>query len=86
MHGLPRLVVFTSNDAHYSIKKLASFEGLGSNNVYLIDTDDRGKMDPANLELKIQQCLEENAVPFVVSATAGSFYLRTFNIIPIPTL
>ena len=71
LHALPRLVLFTSNDAHYSIKKLAAFEGLGSDNVYLVKTDERGKMDVGDLENQVQKSLSENAVPFMVSATAG---------------
>lgn len=49
MQSLPRLVLFTSADAHYSVKKLASFMGIGTDNVYLIDTDDVGKMDASHL-------------------------------------
>jgi glutamate decarboxylase len=43
------LVLFTSIDAHYSVKKLASFMGIGADNVYLINTDDAGKMDMNHL-------------------------------------
>lgn len=71
MHGLPRLVVYTSVDAHYSIKKLCAFEGIGSDNLYLINTDAKGKMDVGHLRQQIQRTLEENAVPIMVSATAG---------------
>jgi glutamate decarboxylase len=71
LHGLPRLVLFTSEDAHYSIKKMASFLGLGSDNVYLIRCNSRGKMDVQHLEQEIQRTLEEGAAPFMVSATAG---------------
>jgi glutamate/tyrosine decarboxylase-like PLP-dependent enzyme len=49
LHALPKLVLFTSADAHYSVKKLASFMGIGSDNVYLIRTDDIGKMDMKHL-------------------------------------
>lgn len=49
MQSLPRLVLFTSADAHYSVKKLASFMGIGTDNVYLINTDDVGKIDVAHL-------------------------------------
>ncbi|XP_065208108.1 cysteine sulfinic acid decarboxylase [Planococcus citri] len=79
LHGLPRLVLFTSNDAHYSIKKLAAFEGLGSNNVYLIKTDSKGKMDPEDLEKRIKEAIAENAVPFMVSATSGTTVLGAYD-------
>lgn len=49
LHNLPRLVLFTSADAHYSVKKLASFMGIGTDNVYLIRTDECGKMDMNHL-------------------------------------
>lgn len=49
LHSLPRLVIFTSEDAHYSIKKLASFMGIGSDNVYPIRTDAVGKIQPDHL-------------------------------------
>ncbi|KAJ9589117.1 hypothetical protein L9F63_017576 [Diploptera punctata] len=79
LHGLPRLVLFTSKDAHYSIKKLASFLGIGSDNVYLIKTDSRGKMDTHHLEQEILRSLEEGAAPFMVSATAGTTVLGAFD-------
>lgn len=71
MHGLPRLVAFTSKDSHYSIQKLAAFEGLGSDNIYSVKTDDRGKMDPQDLEKRVLEAIAEKAVPFMVSATSG---------------
>lgn len=69
------MVVYTSEDAHYSIKKMAVLQGIGSDNVYLIKTDAKGKMDIKDLEVQIQRTLAENALPFMVSATAGKrFY------------
>lgn len=53
LQSLPRLVLFTSADAHYSVKKLASFMGIGTDNVYLINTDDIGKMDADHLGKKM---------------------------------
>lgn len=73
MHGLPRFVVYTSVDAHYSIKKLCAFEGIGTDNLYLVNTDAKGKMDVCHLRQQIQRTLEEKAVPIMVSATAGEF-------------
>lgn len=79
MHGLPRLVLFTSEDAHYSIKKLASFLGLGTDNVYLIKTDTRGKMCMEHLRSEVERALSENGRPFMVSATAGTTVLGAFD-------
>lgn len=79
LHGLPRLVLFTSEDAHYSVKKLSSFLGIGSDNVYLVQTDDRGKMKPSHLVELIEKSIEEGAKPFMVSATAGTTVLGAFD-------
>jgi hypothetical protein len=50
---------------------MASLLGLGSDNVYLIRCNSKGKMDGQHLEQEIQRALEEGAAPFMVSATAG---------------
>lgn len=79
LSSCPRLVLYTSEDAHYSIKKLAAFEGLGSDNVYLIKTDRRGKIIPQNLRDQIERTLQEGGVPFMVSATSGTTVLGAFD-------
>lgn len=53
--------------------------GLGSDNVYLIKTDDRGRMDVNNLKDEIDRALNEGAAPFMVSATAGTTVLGAFD-------
>ncbi|KAK9753802.1 Ion transport protein [Popillia japonica] len=75
IHSLPRLVMYTSEDAHYSVKKLASFMGLGTNNVYLIKTDERGRVIVQHLKEEIERTLSEGALPFLVTATAGTTVL-----------
>lgn len=68
--------MFTSEDSHYSVQKLASFMGIGSDNVYKIQTDSRGKLKVDHLEMEIQRAKSEgNAIPFMVSATAGTTVL-----------
>lgn len=79
LHSLPRLVIFTSEDAHYSIKKLASFMGIGSDNVYPIRTDALGKIQPEHLEAEILRAKSEGALPFMVSATAGTTVIGAFD-------
>ncbi|XP_066140005.1 cysteine sulfinic acid decarboxylase isoform X1 [Euwallacea fornicatus] len=79
LHGLPKLALFTSEDAHYSVKKFASFLGLGTDNVHLVNTDSRGKMDPNHLEELIIKVIESGAKPFLVSATAGTTVIGAFD-------
>lgn len=76
---LPRLIVFTSEDAHYSVQKLASFMGIGMSNVFSVKVDSRGKMCVKDLEKKVQKALEEGAVPLMVSATSGTTVLGAFD-------
>lgn len=76
---MPRLVVFTSEDAHYSVKKLAAFLGIGYDNVYLVKVDSRGKMVIADLEAQIARAVEGGAVPLMVSATAGTTVIGAFD-------
>ncbi|KAM9319889.1 cysteine sulfinic acid decarboxylase [Gastrophryne carolinensis] len=79
LHSLPRLTVFTSQESHYSIKKGAAFLGIGTDNVILVKTDNRGKMEPEDLKHKIQKAKSEGFVPFLVSATCGTTVLGAFD-------
>ncbi|XP_003403161.2 cysteine sulfinic acid decarboxylase [Bombus terrestris] len=74
-----RLIIFTSRDSHYSVKKLSAFLGLGTSNVYEVKTNSRGKMCITNLEEQIKKALDEGAVPLMVSATAGTTVLGAFD-------
>lgn len=76
---MPRLVLFTSEDAHYSITKMAAYMGIGSDNVYLIRTDTNGKMDVCHLVDEIERSVKEGAAPFMVSATAGTTVIGAFD-------
>lgn len=76
---LPRLVMFTSEDAHYSSGKLASFMGLGSDNVYKVNSCKRGKMIVEHLESEVLRAKNEGATPFMVVATAGTTVLGAFD-------
>ncbi|XP_012230302.1 cysteine sulfinic acid decarboxylase [Linepithema humile] len=76
---VPRLVVFTSEDAHYSVKKLAAFLGIGYDNVYQVKVDARGKMVVSDLEVQIARAVKEGAAPLMVSATAGTTVMGAFD-------
>lgn len=79
MHGLPRLAVFTSEDAHYSVLKMATLMGLGAESVFLVRTDARGRMDAAHLEEQVAAARGAGAHPLMVSATAGTTVLGAFD-------
>ncbi|XP_015276853.1 PREDICTED: cysteine sulfinic acid decarboxylase [Gekko japonicus] len=77
--AVPRLAAFTSVECHYSIQKGAAFLGIGTDNVYLVAVDEKGKMIPADLEKQIKQAKSERAVPFFVNATCGTTVLGAFD-------
>ncbi|XP_055607467.1 acidic amino acid decarboxylase GADL1 [Uranotaenia lowii] len=77
--GQPTLVAFTSEDAHYSIKKAVHWLGIGMNNLVLVKTDPKGRMIPEELERSINMVLESGKKPFFVNATAGTTVLGAFD-------
>ncbi|MBN3305505.1 GADL1 decarboxylase, partial [Amia calva] len=79
LSGMPKLILFTSEESHYSVSKAAAFLGIGTKNVCTVPADDRGKMIPEELEKLVQQAKNEGRVPFMVSATAGTTVLGAFD-------
>ncbi|KAM9785521.1 cysteine sulfinic acid decarboxylase [Neosynchiropus ocellatus] len=79
LSGLPRLVVFTSAESHYSVKKGAAFLGFGTDNVVAVDVDEGGRMIPEDLERKIHSSKSQDAVPFLVSCTSGTTVQGAFD-------
>lgn len=53
--------------------------GIGSENVYGIDTDANGKLKLDHLEAEILRAKSEGARPFMVSSTAGTTVLGAFD-------
>ncbi|XP_072305991.1 cysteine sulfinic acid decarboxylase [Eucyclogobius newberryi] len=79
LRSLPQLVVFTSFESHYSVKKGAGFLGIGTDNVILVEVDDGGRMIPEDLEEKIKCTKSQGAVPFLVSCTSGTTVQGAFD-------
>lgn len=73
------LVLFTSQDSHYSILKSAHWVGVGTDNVVKVDTDDRGRMIPKELEKCVVAAISEGKLPFFVNATAGTTVLGAYD-------
>ena len=79
MRGLPHLVLFTSEESHYSIQKGANWLGLGMDSVVVVKTNSRGQMHLEDLEMKISEAKKDGKVPFFVNATAGTTVLGAFD-------
>lgn len=75
MQSSSKLVLFASEDAHYSIHKMAALLGIGEKNVNLVSVDECGRMDPSDLEEQIKTKLADGFTPFLIVATAGWIYI-----------
>lgn len=77
--GLPQLVAFSSDNAHYSIQKGVAWLGIGTENVSYVKTNERGQMITEDLERLIKLAIEQGKQPFFVNATAGTTVLGSFD-------
>jgi glutamate decarboxylase len=83
--GLPGdLVMFTSDQCHYSIKSCASVCGLGTDNCVMVPSDELGRIIPSELERLIIERKSRGQIPFFVNGTAGTTVLGAFD--PINTM
>jgi len=78
-HGGPKLVMFTSDQSHYSYLKGSRLSGIGSKNLIEVKTDERGQMCPKALDEAIQKSKADGGVPFFVGATAGTTVLGAYD-------
>lgn len=73
------LVMFTSDQCHYSIKSCAAVCGLGTENCVMVPSDEHGKIIPSELERLILERKARGQIPFFVNATAGTTVLGSFD-------
>jgi aromatic-L-amino-acid decarboxylase len=69
---LPRLRIYTSEEAHSSIEKAAIVLGFGQQGVVKIETDDMFQMDARALEKAIQHDARDGVKPICVIPTIGT--------------
>uniref|UniRef100_A0A8C4YX65 Glutamate decarboxylase 1 n=1 Tax=Gadus morhua TaxID=8049 RepID=A0A8C4YX65_GADMO len=74
MAAAPRLVLFTSEHSHYSIKKASAALGFGTENLILLKTDERWVADASHM--RAAGC---GYVPMFVNATGGSTVYGAFD-------
>jgi len=73
------LVIFTSEDSHYSVLKGANWMGIGTENVVKVKTDGAGRMIPDRLKEAILAAIDNGKVPLAVNATSGTTVLGAYD-------
>ncbi|CAK1593968.1 unnamed protein product [Parnassius mnemosyne] len=79
LRNLPELVIFTSEDSHYSIMKGAHWLGFGTDSVRQIKTNGLGQMLVDKLDATIQMEKDHGRQPVLVNATAGTTVLGAID-------
>ncbi|XP_043488728.1 glutamate decarboxylase isoform X1 [Polistes fuscatus] len=74
-----QLVMFTSDQCHYSVKSCAAVCGLGTDNCVMVPSDERGRIIPSKLEELIIERKAKGHIPFFVNATAGTTVIGAFD-------
>lgn len=72
-------VVFTSEQAHYGVRRACMIAGLGMDNCIAVATDNNGCMIPEALEEAIDKTIRSGSTPFFCSATTGTTVLGGFD-------
>jgi aromatic-L-amino-acid decarboxylase len=75
-------VAYTSNQAHSSIEKATMVAGIGTDNLRLIEVDERFAMRPEALAMQIARDREASLTPFFVSATVGTTSSNALDPLP----
>src|SRR5690606_15512395 len=71
--------VFVSDQAHYSFKKAVIVLGIGTDNLYLVDSDDNGRMLPNAFKEQILAVKRNGKTPLLIASTAGTTVLGSFD-------
>ncbi|MFA5747783.1 MAG: aminotransferase class V-fold PLP-dependent enzyme [Candidatus Absconditabacterales bacterium] len=74
-----KMIAYTSDQGHYSLPKAINFVGIGKENLRVIKSDERGKMNLKELENQIKEDLKKGFIPFFIKATAGTTVLGAFD-------
>lgn len=69
---IPKSVIYLSQQAHHCIQKSLRIIGLEDAIIRYVDLDDKHKMKTSELEKLIQQDENNNLIPFLIVASAGT--------------
>jgi len=79
LQGLPKVSVFVSEEAHYSMDKAMVMAGLGLEPLVKVPVDKAGCMQMSELERLLNKSIKENRVPVSVIGTAGTTVRGAFD-------
>jgi len=74
-----KIAIYTSAQCHYSIKGACATIGLGTDNCFAVECDERGRMNPKHLEAMILRHKNEGRRPFFVNCTSGTTVMGAFD-------
>ena len=74
-----KLIAYSSENAHYSMAKNASFTGIGKENVRYIKSNEKGQINVLSFKKQVEDDLENGFLPFYLNATAGTTVLCAFD-------
>jgi len=74
-----QLVMFVSDQSHYSFYNAANILGIGTQNVIKVRSDSHGCMISHELEKAIMRTIQTGNTPFFIGATAGTTVLGAFD-------
>ncbi|GBP26637.1 Glutamate decarboxylase 1 [Eumeta japonica] len=77
--ALPEMIIFSSEDSHYSVGKAAHWLGFGTDSVRLVRVNEHGQMLTDELEVAIKDELTHGRHPLFVNATAGTTVLGAID-------
>ena len=79
LQGLPKVAVFVSEEAHYSMDKAMVMAGLGLDSLIKVPVDETGCMQASELEKRLQQSADDDRVPVSIIGTAGTTVRGAFD-------
>ena len=66
-------MAYSSENAHYSLSKNASFSGLGKENIRYIKSDNFGKLDVLAFEEQVEMDIKNGFIPFLFKRNSGNY-------------
>ena len=74
-----KMAAFVSAESHYSVLMSANVIGIGHQNLFKIQCDEDGRMNPASLQEEINRARKSGLTPFCVVSTSGTTVRGAFD-------